>query len=261
MQIQTHRRLIQSVLTLKQAETYRPIQEYESKQLAVDWLNSPEKFYEHTRRYAGSLIMQVVCCRRFPTSGSKEAMEIYECNEHFASVGPGSYILDTFPALAKLPGFGTVWGSWKKIGDEMFKFDSSVFLKLYRGMKKELEEKTGYPCLAGGLELSVPECHGLGELESAYMAAGLVQPGSESTAALLNWLVRCLVTWPELQQQAHEELDRVVGSDRTPRWEDEPDLPFIRVMVKELLRIAPGSKFGVPHCASQDDWYLMSLPN
>ena len=240
---------------MKQAETYRPIQEFESKQLAVDWLNTPERFYEHTRRYAGSLIMQVVYGRRFPTSGSKEAMEIYECNEHFASVGPGSYIVDTFPGLAKIPGFGTVFGNWKKIGNEMFKYDSNIFLKLYRRMKQDLNEKSGYPCFARDLELSDPESHGLSELEAAYLSAGLVQPGSESTAALLNWLVRCLATWPDVQAQAHEELDRVVGTDRTPVWDDEPKLPFIRAMVKELLRYAPGSKFGVPHCTTQDDWY------
>ena len=91
-------------------------------------------------------------------------------------------------------------------------------------------------------------------MDSAYLTAALVQPGGESTAALLNWLIRALVTWPEIQVAAREELDRVAGSERTPVWEDEKNLPYIRAMVKELLRWALGSKFAMPHAAGQDDW-------
>ena len=32
------------------------------------------------------------------------------------------------------------------------------------------------------------------------------------------------------------ELDKVVGSDRLPSWEDQESLPYIRSMIKELHR-------------------------
>ena len=37
---------------------------------------------------------------------------------------------------------------------------------------------------------------------------------------------------PEAQQQAHEELDRIVGRDRLPTVVDEEELPFIRAIIK-----------------------------
>jgi len=48
------------------AENYQVIQEFESKQLSVDLLNSPKDFYMHNRRYAVSVILQVTYGRRIP---------------------------------------------------------------------------------------------------------------------------------------------------------------------------------------------------
>jgi cytochrome P450 len=248
---------MQGMLTQKQAETFRPIQQYESQQLAVDWLDTPEDYYEHNRRYAFSLIMQVVYGRRFPKWGSKEADGIFSVNRNLSSViRPGSWIVDTFPSLAAIPGFGTVIGNWRKVGERLFQADSKVLCGYYQKMKDEL---TGYPCFARDLELSNPASHGISEVEAAFLAGGLVMPGSESTSALLNWLVRALATWPEIQADAREELDLVVGPERSPRWEDEPSLPYIRAMVKELVRWALGSKFGISHSTTQDDWYSREL--
>lgn len=54
---------------------------------------------------------------------------------------------------------------------------------------------------------------------------------------------------------AHEELDSVVGLHRTPTFSDEPDLPYIRGMIKETLRLRPINKFGNNHFNIEDDWY------
>src|SRR5271170_667804 len=220
---------MQGMLTQKQAETFRPIQQYESQQLAVDWLDSPENYYHHNRRYAFSLIMQVVYGQRFPKWGSKEAEGIFSVNGNLSAVlNPGTYIVDTFPFLAKIPGFGTIFGNWRKVGERLFQEDAKVLCGYYQKMKEEMRRGVGYPCFARDLEESDPAGHDMDEVEAAFLAGGLVMPGSESTSALLNWLVRAVVTWPDIQVAAREELDRVVGHDRTPTWEDEPSLPYIR---------------------------------
>jgi cytochrome P450 len=64
------------------------------------------------------------------------------------------------------------------------------------------------------------------------------------------------VTHPTILQTAHAELDAVVGFDRTPRFEDEPHLPYIRALVKEVLRWRPVAVLGgTPHASSEDDIY------
>jgi hypothetical protein len=65
-----------------------------------------------------------------------------------------------------------------------------------------------------------------------------------------------MIAYPEVQNQAHAELDEVVGNARPPTFADIPSLPYIRAMVKETLRWSLTSfPFGVPHASTADDWY------
>lgn len=41
---------------------------------------------------------------------------------------------------------------------------------------------------------------------------------------------------PDVQRRAQEEIDRVVGTDRLPSFEDKQDLPYIEAVYKECLR-------------------------
>lgn len=62
-----------------------------------------------------------------------------------------------------------------------------------------------------------------------------------------------MILFPEVQQKAQEELDRVVGTDRLPSFADRSSLPYIDAVVKEVLRWHPVSPMGVPHVASEDN--------
>jgi cytochrome P450 len=83
----------------------------------------------------------------------------------------------------------------------------------------------------------------------------LIEAGSETTSATLNNGLYLMLSNPDCIRQAHEEIDRVVGQDRTPSFDDEPDLPFTRGIIKETLRMRPINKFGNNHCNTEDDWY------
>jgi cytochrome P450 len=47
---------------------------------------------------------------------------------------------------------------------------------------------------------------------------------------------QAMVLHPEVRKKAHAELDRVVGPDRLPSWDDYSELHYIRCIIKELLR-------------------------
>ena len=64
-----------------------------------------------------------------------------------------------------------------------------------------------------------------------------------------------MLTYPETQARAQAELDAVVGRSRPPTFADYPHLPYIRAMVKEVLRWRPVAPLGVPHRLMEDDWY------
>jgi cytochrome P450 len=65
-----------------------------------------------------------------------------------------------------------------------------------------------------------------------------------------------MVLNPNVLHKAQAEVDRVVGRDRVPNFEDRPNLPYIRALVKETLRWWPPSPAGVPHRVTQVSVHL-----
>ena len=60
---------------------------------------------------------------------------------------------------------------------------------------------------------------------------------------------------PDKQRIAQEELDRVVGKHRLPDFSDYDQLPYVRAIVKEVLRWHVVSPLGLPHVSLEDDVY------
>ena len=63
------------------------------------------------------------------------------------------------------------------------------------------------------------------------------------------------MAYPETQARAQAELDAVVGRTRLPTFADCPSLPYLRAMVKEVLRWRPIAPLSGPHRCTEDDWY------
>ena len=47
---------------------------------------------------------------------------------------------------------------------------------------------------------------------------------------------RAMVLHPNVVKRAQDEIDRVVGKDRLPSFQDREKLPYINALVKEVLR-------------------------
>ena len=63
------------------------------------------------------------------------------------------------------------------------------------------------------------------------------------------------VAYPHIVTSAQEELDRISGPNRLPTFADEPNLPYIRSIIKETQRFRPVAPQGFPHATSKDDEY------
>ena len=60
---------------------------------------------------------------------------------------------------------------------------------------------------------------------------------------------------PELQKRAREELDRVVGPDRLPTYDDYNSLPYIQAIFMECARWLPILPLTSPRLSRADDYY------
>ena len=65
-----------------------------------------------------------------------------------------------------------------------------------------------------------------------------------------------MCVFPEVQQRAQEELDRIVGQDRSPTWDDMNSLPYISACASEVLRWRTVTILGgLPDAPIKDDMY------
>ncbi|KAF5695700.1 cytochrome P450 monooxygenase [Fusarium mundagurra] len=232
----TLRKLSHAAINFNVSATYKPVQDFESKQVLYEFLHAKDSwaFYDINRRYSASVVMTVTYAHRVADWDDPYIHKIYEVLEHFTLMSePGKWL----------------------IGREWFEYDREVYLKFYRDLVQQIQDGTAPDCFIrdfyeGGLEKS-----GISEEQAAYAAGGLVEAGSESTSTVINAWIQVCQMYPHVVTAAQEELDRVVGSDRIPTYADEDNLPYIRAMVKETLRFWPITKPGMNHALTDDDWY------
>lgn len=82
-----------------------------------------------------------------------------------------------------------------------------------------------------------------------------IEGGSDTTSGALLTFVLAACCYPDAVRQAQEELDRVIGHDRSPVLEDIGSLPYCDAFVKEVMRWRPVAPAGVPHLSTKDEIY------
>jgi cytochrome P450 len=106
------------------------------------------------------------------------------------------------------------------------------------------------------LELREKESVPLSETHFSYVPASLFGAGSDTTSSTLCSAFLALITHPSVLRKAQTELDSVVGSERTPNFGDEANLPYLRALCKETLRWRPVAVLGgTPHASTETDSY------
>lgn len=53
-----------------------------------------------------------------------------------------------------------------------------------------------------------------------------------------------MVLYPEVQRKGREEIERVIGKNKLPTFEDDQSVPYVDAIVKEVLRWRPVAPLG-----------------
>jgi cytochrome P450 len=164
---------------------------------------------------------------------------------------PGAYLVDTFPSLANFWLFDLI-SSWRKIGNEYHRKDYETYKEFWDTMVKEIEKGNAQHSFGREFVQSDFKAMGVDDVQAAYIwyksfpsegliqcSGAMIEAGSETTSAMLNNAIIGLLSNPAAIDAAHEELDHVVGDDRTPNFDDEKDLPYMRGLIKVIYHHFP----------------------
>ncbi|KAJ7106668.1 cytochrome P450 [Mycena epipterygia] len=195
----THRRLFHQELNLKAAERYRPKELVAAYALLRRILEKPETFLDHTRQFAGEVIMHI------------------------------AYGIDVLPSND--PYFTCKAKEWRVLTRAMA---DRPFAQAKRNIALGVDKTSFTP-----RSLRCPdESEDKEYLEKVVWAtAGTMYiGGSETTASALGTFFLAMLANPEAQTKAQMEIDSVTQGGRLPSFDDLASLPYVSALVKEILR-------------------------
>ncbi|TVY82967.1 Cytochrome P450 monooxygenase yanC [Lachnellula suecica] len=246
-----HRKLTHLGVGLQQVRNYQGFQNDESKVVAYNLLRTPEKYEVHFERYAASVVSIIGFGRRIASTDNPIISEVLAIMQRAAELNvPGKtfpMLMETFPFLAKFPNEIAPWKHGLKSGRGM-----AFYYALAEEAANNLEQPQSY---SKKLFDEAPK-YDLTPDEIGSLAGNLFGAGSDTSSSTLVTFVLACCAFPEVLGRAWEELDRVVGSKRSPNMEDEASLPYIKAFVKEVFRWRSVAIIGgQPHAPIQDDVY------
>ncbi|KAJ7769578.1 cytochrome P450 [Mycena maculata] len=247
------RRAAHEGLNKSVAHKYNAIQSKEAILLTHSLLENPTAWDTHFRRNAASVVLSMVY--DMPALASEEDPKITLINDFVArlvrAAYPGAHFVEYFTWMRYLP---ASVAKWKRVALEQHKQDDAMFRGLFNEVADRVAQGDQRPSFCATL-LEQEDRHGLNEKESAWLAATLYAGGAETTSGVLAWFLFDMLSFPEAQTRAQAELDAVVGRSRLPTFADYDHLPYLRALIKEVLRWTPVDPLGVPHRLIDDDYY------
>ncbi|PVH77019.1 cytochrome P450 [Cadophora sp. DSE1049] len=236
----------------KAATSYEPLQLQESARLTQDLISDPKNYQRLFQRYASGLILRLTYDTRIETGDEETVRLVYENQTNAERIAaPGQYLVDVLPILLWLP----KWlAPFKQEAAAHRKREVALFSGLVEDVKKDVESGKAGPSFTQKW-LENKDDYGISDLQAAYVLGGLFSAAASTTASLAMSWVLLMVLNPQWLSKMQEELDRVVGPDRLPTFDDIPQLPTVRAVVKETARLRPVTAGGIPHKTTADDVY------
>ncbi|KAJ7157103.1 cytochrome P450 [Mycena filopes] len=202
----------------------------------------PNAWREHTRRFAGALVLAITYGYKAKDEDDPLVKLVDVGMANFSEVSaPNAFAMDVFPILRFVP----EWfpgASWKKKVKPYRQILQDVVNTPFTWVKEQMKAGTGNSCFVSDLlEASTSDEHSI-----KWTAAGLY-----SVTTQIIFLA--LIMHPEAQHKAQEELERVLGRCAAPKLHDRSRLPYLEAVLLEILRSYPAGPIGLPHVVTEDD--------
>ncbi|KAJ7176735.1 cytochrome P450 [Mycena filopes] len=244
--LKTLRRTMSRFFSLQNSVRYRPAQAAESTLLLHDLLTKPEDFSDSIRRFSHSLAKIMTYGQRAPAFRAPDVQAFYTSLDGMIhALAPGRYPpFELFPVFKYLP---PPFAPWRAACREVKTVRAEIQTSLWESLRRRQAagDEESFACMLGELMHQGPPPGQ--EHFYSYAGIGLLDAGSDTSAAVLLSLILVLSLYPECQERARKEIDAVIGPGRLPVAEDVPKLPYLDALLKEILRFRPQFPLGIPH--------------
>ncbi|KAI1137483.1 cytochrome P450 family protein [Hypoxylon sp. FL0543] len=246
-------RVNHSILNAKAIKAYTPYQILESRQMLVDILDNAAEHKRHIQRFSNSVMCQMIYGFRTTTCSDPNLLSAISMFSEFCdmAVSIPARLMDCYPIFRRIP------KRLLPVCRQAMDFERrcmAVHLDHWLEGKKKAQDGAALPCYCASL-VQEQVAEGFSDEVAAHIAGNLIEAGSNTTSDELFGFLLAMVTHPDVQRRAQQEVDSVVGTGRLPTLEDMQALPYIRGCAKETLRWMPTTALLIPHAPLKDDVY------
>ncbi|EJC99662.1 cytochrome P450 [Fomitiporia mediterranea MF3/22] len=234
---------------------YLEMQTQVTRKMLQNLLNTPEMFPEIANHAAGETILKM-------TYG----YQVMEKDDPYVALGirgldafaeaEGFFLVNALPWLKYLPSWfpGT---QFKRIAKEGLKNSLDMYYGQYKLAKEKFAKGSVVPSMSSKLiEASLADDTVINdEMLVAKVTSTAYGAGVDTTVSSLHSFLLAMVLYPEVQRRAQEELDKVVGKDALPSFDDRQNLPYLNAVIKETYRWQIVAPLAAAHTATEDDVY------
>ncbi|ESK85379.1 cytochrome p450 [Moniliophthora roreri MCA 2997] len=249
------RRAAHEALNIRASVKYHPIHMREGIQLALDILDSPQECHNHVYRFtsftSASLIYNDTSRRHAIINELSSLMK-----DMVLASAPGRYFANHIPVFEHVPEFLAKWKHEMKARYNMY---TESVVKFFLPIKELVVQKQESEPSFCTMLVETHERHGLSDLESAWLAAMLYVGGYDTSLITIEWLIVAMLAFPDVQRKVQAEIDAVIGQTRIPMLGDMENLPYMRAVVKEVLRWRPVLPICVFHASLEASAGLFCL--
>ncbi|KAJ3534780.1 hypothetical protein NMY22_g6770 [Coprinellus aureogranulatus] len=240
------RKLFQQHFHPLNTESYQPKQQEYIHKLLKRLLESPQDFSDRIRHVVGAITLSTAYGLDISPSHDPY-IEIAEKGmlALTAATAPGAFLVDAVPILKYVPswfpgaGFKRKAYEWNKWTRDMVEIPFRDYEKLAASGKANPNAFVSI-CLS-----NLDETKDLEEQKRLIRdtAGTFFVGGADTSFSTITTFILQMTLHPDIQAKAQAELDRVVGKYTLPTFADEPSLPYIGAIVKEILRCGVISLF------------------
>ncbi|KAG6901348.1 hypothetical protein C0995_013207 [Termitomyces sp. Mi166 len=234
------RKVLHTGFHSRQADSYRDIQNLESKIMLYQILTDPEHYEQHLKRStkedersAASVVSSVSYGLRVDNVDEWVIKENMAAMDYLTRCALTPYVQAFNPPAISQRQRSLQW--FRREPEERRQRDIKFLMHLFNDVKSRMQTGTADECLT--LQTITNQAQsGLTDLDVAYTVSSPFGAGIETTAGTLTIFILAMLHFPSVMRKAQAELDHVVGLNRMPEFDDKDSLPYVKAVVNETLR-------------------------
>ncbi|KAF9223380.1 cytochrome P450 [Gyrodon lividus] len=245
-----HRKMFNVALNKQVIPQYKAMQLQKVHQLLQNLLSTPKEYNNHFQAVSAAIIMAVTYGYDVAPNNDRFVTKIERLLDLIRTVLTPARValLGAFPFLEHIPSW-LLGGQYKQRAAECRALAADVLSDPVTYVKDQMRSGTARKSLVCDL---FQKGNGKTDEETVKAVAATVFLGTSSTFFVF---LLAMVLDPNVQTRAQQEIDRVVGSERLPNFDDRPNLPYIEAVYLETLRWGATVPLGLPHVTTTSDIY------